>query len=142
MSPVSQGFPRTARILKHATFESVYQNGKKVFSQQMILFYMLRVSPWVAAGVLPAAGPRVGLTVGRKLGGAVDRNRIKRRMRAAVASALGELGSDLAVDVVINARKTVLKSDFAALRQELGKAFATVRANLRKHPGPPDARTR
>ena len=131
MAAISKNFPRTARILKHATFENVYQNGKKVFSQQMILFYMLRVSEQCLPGVVAAAGPRVGLTVGKKLGGAVERNRIKRRMRAAVASALNELGGDLAVDVVINARKTVLQSDFAALQHEVRKAFVTVRANLR-----------
>ena len=135
MNAASRSFPRTARILKHAIFESVYQNGKKVFSQQMILFYMPRVCEPSLAGMVAMGGSRLGLTVGKKLGGAVDRNRIKRRMRAAVASAMDELGSDLSVDVVINARKTVLTSDFATLQQEVRKTFATVRASSRKSQG-------
>ncbi len=134
MSAVSQSFPRTARILKHATFENVYQNGKKVFSPQMIIFYMPRMAVPGAGG--PAtSGPRIGLTVGKKLGGAVDRNRIKRRMRSAVGSAMQELGSDLRVDIVINARKTVLSSDFAGLQAEVRKAFAAVRAGMGKSQG-------
>ncbi len=130
----SQSFPRTARILKHATFENVYQNGKKVFSPQMIIFYMPRVAV-PGADEPTTSGPRIGLTVGKKLGGAVDRNRIKRRMRAAVGSAMSELGSDLAADIVINARKTVLSSNFAGLQVEVRKSFAAVRSGMSKSKG-------
>jgi ribonuclease P protein component len=68
--------------------------------------------------------PRIGLTVGRVLGGAVERNRIKRRMREAVRANLGAVTA--AVDVVINPKKSVLTLEFAALRAEVGRALAAV----------------
>ena len=70
-----KSFPREARLLKHADFQAVYQKGKKHFSRNMTAFYRENDRP---------AGPRVGFTVGKVLGGAVVRNRIRRRMRAVV----------------------------------------------------------
>jgi ribonuclease P protein component len=69
-------------------------------------------------------GPRVGLTAGRVLGKAVERNRIKRRMREAVRQSLALLTRD--VDVVLHPRRTVLTAEFAGLQEEVSKIFATV----------------
>jgi ribonuclease P protein component len=69
-------------------------------------------------------GPRVGLTAGRVLGKAVDRNRIKRRMREAVRLNLALLTRD--VDLVLHPRRTVLTAEFAGLQSEVSKIFATV----------------
>ena len=69
-------------------------------------------------------GPRVGLTTGRVLGKAVDRNRIKRRMREAVRLNLALLTRD--VDVVLHPRRAVLTAGFAGLQSEVSKIFATV----------------
>src|ERR1700685_4486928 len=92
-------FPRSARLLRHADFERVYKQGRRHFSASITVFYLPRPEPEA-----PTSGLRVGFTVGRALGGAVQRNRIKRRLREAVRrSALGA-----AVDVVINAKKSVL----------------------------------
>ena len=56
------------------------------------------------------AGPRIGFTVGKVLGGAVERNRIKRRMREAVR--LSRPAAKAPVDVVFNPRKSVLTLAF------------------------------
>lgn len=68
--------------------------------------------------------PRVGLTVGKVLGGAVERNRIRRRMRAAVQRRLAELARPL--DIVLHPRKSVLQLKFAQLDAEVGQVFAAV----------------
>lgn len=113
-------FPRSARLLRHADFERVYQQGRRQFSAHMTVFYLPR-------GL--GEGSRVGLTVGRVLGGAVDRNRIKRRLREAVRLE-GRL--TVAVDVVINPKKSVLAMHFADLREEISKAFDAIQQKLDK----------
>ncbi len=72
----------------------------------------------------PIFGPRVGLTAGRVLGKAVERNRIKRRMREAVRLSLALLTRD--VDVVLHPRRTVLTAEFTGLQEEVSRIFATV----------------
>ena len=69
--------------------------------------------------------PRVGLTVPKALGKAVDRNRIKRRMRVAVRAEAGAL--DLGVDVILHPRRTVLAQPMEELRREVGQVFRAVR---------------
>jgi len=71
-----------------------------------------------------AGGPRVGLTVGKVLGGAVTRNRIKRRVREAVRRHLLLLTAK--VDVVINPKKSASVIESAKLEAEIARAFAAV----------------
>ncbi len=71
-----------------------------------------------------SSGPRVGFTVGKVLGGAVERNRIRRRMRAAVRRHLTELAKPL--DLVLHPRKSVLTLKFAQLDAEIEQVFAAV----------------
>jgi ribonuclease P protein component len=72
----------------------------------------------------PAKGPRVGLTAGRVLGKAFERNRIKRRMREAVRRNLALLTRD--VDVILHPRRTVLTAEFDRLQGEVGKIFSLI----------------
>ena len=116
---------RGARLSKHADYQRVYQESRKHFSASMTFFFSPRgeSSP-------PICGPRIGLTAGRVLGKAVERNRIKRRMREAVRKNLGRLHSD--VDVVLHPRKSVLEMDTSRLEGEIGRVFATVEGSLSK----------
>jgi ribonuclease P protein component len=102
-------------LLRHADFDLVYQTGRRHFAAHMTVFYLLRSE----TGTM-----RVGFTVGRGLGGAVDRNRMKRRLREAVRRQWPE--NKLGVDVVINPKKSLLTADFADLTTEVASAFAAI----------------
>ena len=93
------------RLRKHADYQSVYKRGRKQFAKQMSYFFAVR------EGL--AGGPRIGLTVGKVMGKAVDRNRIKRRMRAAVEKNLHLLTAP--VDVVLHPRRGVIDCEFSRL---------------------------
>jgi ribonuclease P protein component len=118
-------FPRSARLLRHADFERVYKQGKRHFATHMTAFYLRR-----AEGVGEANGLRIGFTVGRALGGAVDRNRMKRRLREAVR--LNYPGPNVAVDVVINPKKSLRTADFAELQSEVRRAFEVIQKSSNK----------
>ena len=113
-------FPRSARLLKHSDFDRVYKQGRRHFSSHMTVFYQ--------RGASPEGSARVGFTVGRVLGGAVERNRIKRRLREAVRQQRGVLAG--AVDVVINPKKSVLTLEFSVLKEEVGRAMEAVAKKL------------
>jgi len=108
-------FPRGLRLLRHADFERVYKQGRRHFAAHMTVFYLPRAE---------ASNLRVGFTVGRVLGGAVDRNRMKRRLREAVR--LQRPDSLAGVDVVINPKKSLLKAEFRDIQQEIAGAFAVI----------------
>ena len=112
-------FPRSARLLRHADFERVYKNGRRHFSAHMTVFFLGRESP-------PGA-MRIGFTVGKVLGGAVVRNRMKRRLREAVRL---EGLRQIPADVVINPKKSLLVAAFPELRNEVGRAFQVVEQKL------------
>ena len=75
-------------------------------------------------------GLRVGFTVSKALGGAVQRNRIKRRLREAVR--LGIFSTDVAADVVVNPKRSALTADFSDLQGEIVKAFQEIEKHLQK----------
>lgn len=113
----------TFRLRKHADYQRVYQASRKQFSRQMSYFYALR-----EASVSEEAIPRIGLTVGKVMGKAVDRNRIKRRMREAVRRNVAILEGP--VDVVLHPRRSVIDLDFATLDREIAQVFRGIQKAL------------
>jgi ribonuclease P protein component len=136
-------FPRAARLLRHADFERVYKQGRRQFSASLTVFYWPRPqaqTPVTPATPPPTAGLRVGFTVGRALGGAVQRNRMKRRLREAVRMSLPQPG--VAADVVINPKKSLLTTDFSAVLNEVTRAFAVIEQKLSGKTDPETATNR
>lgn len=133
---VRKTLPRAARLLRHADFERVYRQGQRQFSPLLTVFYLVRPE---AAGEL--IGLRIGFTVSRALGGAVQRNRIKRRLREAIRLTKPSPGPQ--ADVVINPKKVVLTADFDVLLNEIRKAFVVIERKLGdSEAGTPDSRRR
>ena len=112
-------FPRSIRLLRHADFERVYQKGRRHFSPHMTVFYLRRDSD---------EGLRIGFTVSRALGGAVDRNRMKRRLREGVR--LRRPAACAAVDIVINPKRSLLSADFETILKEIARAFEVIEQKL------------
>ncbi|HUA74860.1 MAG TPA: ribonuclease P protein component [Solirubrobacteraceae bacterium] len=81
------------RLSRSAEFERVYRQGRSTANRHLVLYTFPNPS---------ASRPRLGLSVSRKVGGAVERNRIKRLLREAFASNEGQLPADH--DVVVVAR--------------------------------------
>jgi ribonuclease P protein component len=87
---------RSRRLSRSADFEAVYRRGRSASSRHLVVYAFAR-DPSSGAGE-----PRIGLTVSRKVGGAVDRNRVKRLLREAASRVTPGLSAD--VDLVIVAR--------------------------------------
>jgi ribonuclease P protein component len=86
------------------------------------------VTPAFVVLVGPAFAPdtvRYGITASRKIGGAVQRNRAKRRLRAVVDAAirLNPTATLPAMDVVLIARHPVLSAPFADLQRDFNWAM-------------------
>jgi ribonuclease P protein component len=75
----------------------------------------------------PGLNTRIGFTVGRALGGAVDRNRMKRRLREAVRLQ-GVI--EVSVDVVINPKRSLLTANFRDLQSDIARAFQMIQQKL------------
>ncbi len=92
---------KRGRLSRSAEFERVYRQGRSHGSRHFVLHAFPRERP------ADEDGPRLGVSVSRKVGGAVDRNRVKRLLREAFRAEAGRLPAD--VDVVIVARPDALE---------------------------------
>jgi ribonuclease P protein component len=109
-------FPRSSRILRSADFRVVYDHGFRVSCPLFAAFCYARSENYPAG----LGGARLGLTVPRAIGGAVVRNRIKRRIREAFRVRRSRFGPQW--DIVINPRRTALTAPFS----EIERAFEKV----------------
>lgn len=117
--------PRQHRLRKHSEFELVYRCGRRHFSSAFTAFYLLRKQDVELSAEEQLQGdPQIGITVGRALGKATVRNRIKRRVRAAVGQNLKLLTRP--VDIVINPKKIVVEIDYQQLNSEMARAFDVI----------------
>jgi ribonuclease P protein component len=125
MGAMSQRFRRVHRITKRREFERIYQTGALVRSEYFRIYALAR------SGCEGGSVARLGLSVGKKLGKAVVRNRLKRLIREWFRAHKDELqGFDIIVQPKPPAAQ--LARDCAALRRELSELAARLREVLQE----------
>jgi ribonuclease P protein component len=128
--------PNRGRLSRSAEFERVYRQGRSTANRHFVLYTFPNPS---------AERPRLGLSVSRKVGGAVERNRVKRLLRESFARIEAELRSDQDVVVVArpSAAELVEREGLAGVDAALAELIA--KAGMRQAPpaagGQPAAET-
>ncbi len=125
--PAPAGEP-LGRLTKRAEFQRVSRGGRV-----SVASFTLQSRRREATG-RQAFGARVGLTVTRKVGGAVERNRIRRRLKEALRAA-APLETESDHDYVLMARREALARRFAALVQDVRDAFRAARRGATSNRG-------
>jgi ribonuclease P protein component len=104
--------PPRGRLSRSAEFERVYRHGRSTANRYLVLYAF----PNTEVGP-----PRLGLSVSRKVGGATERNRVKRLLREAFAQSQGDLlsGHDLVVVARPPARELAEREGLAGISASL-----------------------
>lgn len=105
---------RRGRLSRSSDFERVYRQGRS------------RSNRWLVLHAFPRPGadqPRLGVSVSRRVGGAVDRNRVKRLLREAFWREPGARaeGHDFVVVARPEARELAEREGLAGMRRALGE---------------------
>jgi ribonuclease P protein component len=98
--------PRRRRLTTAAAFEETYAQERRIIGRLMVL--------WLRSG--PDAALRLGVVAGRKVGGAVQRNRARRRLREVFRRERHRLQGPW--DVVLVARRNLLAAAWSEVQRE------------------------
>jgi ribonuclease P protein component len=108
---------RRHRLSRSRDFDAVYRHGRSVSTRFLVLYWFAREDP--------EGEPRLGLAVPKSLGGAVVRNRVKRQLREAWRSLIGDVPAGR--DYVLIARPGLAdaaeKRGFAWLRERVAEVL-------------------
>jgi len=113
---VPERAPRRRRLSRSAEFERVYRQGRSKGNRFLVLYAFPREDD-------VGDGPRLGLSVSRRVGGAVDRNRVKRVLREAFWEEAERLpsGSDYVVVARPDARDLAEREGMSGVRTALAE---------------------
>jgi ribonuclease P protein component len=111
------------RLRNHADYQRAYAASRKKQSASMSWF----LAPQPAVEFSMIEGARVGLTAGKVLGKAHERNRIKRRMREALRRHLELLPAGC--DLILHPRRSVLTMEFGKLEAEIVRILQQAQAD-------------
>ena len=122
-SPLSERggrrLPRSARLLRRPEYDAVYREGRRRAARQFAVFFRPN----------GLGHSRFGISLKRDLGGAVVRNRIRRRIREILR--LHRMEIPAGWDIVVHPRSSVATADFRALESEL---LGLLRSALKTEP--------
>ncbi len=100
-------FPKFARLTRASEFEKLKREGESFHGKFIVLSVLKN---------LPTGEVRVGLITSRRVGGAVVRNRVRRRLREIVRAARPELRAGIWVTLI--ARQSAARATFQGLSAE------------------------
>ena len=108
---------KRGRLSRSAEFERVYRQGRSHANRFLVLYTFPRASE---------GEPRLGVSVSRKVGGAVERNRIKRLLREAFGRYPDEIaaGQDVVVVARPDVRELAEREGLAGVHAALDELFA------------------
>ena len=106
-----QAFPKEYRLLRRSEFRQVYEAGQRRSAPIGVVFFRPN----------GLSMTRLGITAPTKLGGAVLRNRVKRRVREVFR--IHRLTIPTGWDIVVNPREPMATVEFSKLVQELLRVF-------------------
>ncbi len=109
--PARRLFPKSARLLKRAEFRRVYDEGQRRNGSYFAVFYRPN----------GLAETRLGITVPVRIGKAVVRNRVKRRIREAFRLNRERMAPGW--DIVMNPREAAGRVAFRSLEKEMMRLF-------------------
>ncbi len=95
---------RGYRLQKNRAFQYVYRKGRSVACRDLVML------------LAPGRELKVGFSVSKKIGNAVTRNRVKRRLRECFRPWLGDVKTGL---YVIVARSSAAEATFETLREDV-----------------------
>jgi ribonuclease P protein component len=114
------------RLSRSAEFERVYRQGRSKGNRFLVLYAFPRAQDEPSAD--REEGPRLGLSVSRRVGGAVERNRVKRTLREAFWAEAERLpdNSDYVVVARPDARELAERAGTAGMREALSELVAAL----------------
>jgi ribonuclease P protein component len=116
--------PKRRRLSRSAEFERVYRQGRSKANRYLVLYAFPRADEdQASAPAGEADGPRLGLSVSKRVGGAVDRTKVKRVLREAFWSEAERLppGSDYVVVARPDSRDLAEREGMSGVRTALAE---------------------
>ncbi len=111
MAPnTSARFPKSARLRRRSEFLRAQEGGRKIHTDSFLVFVLPQTEP---------GATRMGVTASRKVGGAVQRNRVKRLVREAFRR--HRLLFPQGLDIVFVAKKNAVDADYDQVVREIEK---------------------